>query len=285
MKVALTCIARDEDNYIEEWANYNLKLGFDDIFIYQHNWICNLEMNNVHKIIWNGGYRDSDEVNYSVQVNAYNDFIQNYYREYDWVAFFDIDEFLVLKKHNNVKHFIEDYKNETAIGINWVFFGNNNLSFDGNYSVLNRFTMRSKTASDTVKCIVKMDPKIRYIVHNPDGHIVTDTHYNKFWGVENRHRKIDIAQINHYYCKTWDEWLKKKERFMSNDSVDGFYVKYGREDKDSYFHDSNINEVEDRIALDFYLGKSDKKPKTFMPSVYRKLKGGDIELVNPIKKI
>ncbi len=278
MKVALTCIAKDEDNYIEEWINYNLKLGFDDIFIYQNNWRCNIEKNHVHKIIYDGSYNENNN-GISLQVSAYNNFIQSYYRKYNWVAFFDVDEFLVLKKHNSVKHFISEYKDADAIGINWVFFGDNGLTFDGEYSVLKRFTKRSNSPSSSVKCIVKVDPTINFMVHNPINRMTIDTHYNKFWGVTNDAKKIDIAQLNHYYCKTWDEWQKKKERFMSNDSMDGFYIKYGNDDKDSYFKDYNLNEVEDMSALNFYLGKTEKHQKIDMVTQYRKIKGGDISLV------
>ena len=38
MKTALVCIAKEEDNYIDEWIKYHLKLGFNDIFVYQNDW-------------------------------------------------------------------------------------------------------------------------------------------------------------------------------------------------------------------------------------------------------
>jgi hypothetical protein len=279
MRVALTCIAKDEDNYIEEWVNYNLKLGFDDIFIYQNNWRCMFENPRLHKIEFDGSYIKTKNGELSVQVIAHNNFIQTYHDKYDWVAFFDIDEFLVLKKHTNIKKFILDYKDACAIGINWVFFGDNELSFDGQYSLLKRFTKRSLVADDRVKCILKMNKDINYFVHNPENCEITDTHYNKFWGVCNRNKKIDIAQLNHYYCKTWDEWLKKKEKFMSIESMDGWYIHHGYEDKDLHFHEANLNEIEDTLALDFYLGNSKIKNEPNTTSVYRKLKGGDIPLI------
>jgi hypothetical protein len=34
MKTALVSIAKNEDNYLKEWVDYNLYLGFNDIFIY-----------------------------------------------------------------------------------------------------------------------------------------------------------------------------------------------------------------------------------------------------------
>jgi hypothetical protein len=36
-KIALVCIAKDEDLYLQDWIDYHLKLGFDDIHIYQNN--------------------------------------------------------------------------------------------------------------------------------------------------------------------------------------------------------------------------------------------------------
>ena len=54
MNVALVCIAKNEDNYIEEWVNYHLKLGFDKIFIYQNDWRTSLENERVEKIEFDG---------------------------------------------------------------------------------------------------------------------------------------------------------------------------------------------------------------------------------------
>lgn len=33
-KSILCCIAKNEDNYINEWVEYHLKLGFDRVVIY-----------------------------------------------------------------------------------------------------------------------------------------------------------------------------------------------------------------------------------------------------------
>ena len=38
MRTALVCIAKNEDNYLDEWIKYHLKLGFSEIFVYQNNW-------------------------------------------------------------------------------------------------------------------------------------------------------------------------------------------------------------------------------------------------------
>jgi hypothetical protein len=38
MRSILVAIAKDEDNYIDEWLEYNLKIGFDNILVFQNNW-------------------------------------------------------------------------------------------------------------------------------------------------------------------------------------------------------------------------------------------------------
>lgn len=34
MKTAIVCIAKNEDNYIDEWLKYHAKLGFDYAYVY-----------------------------------------------------------------------------------------------------------------------------------------------------------------------------------------------------------------------------------------------------------
>ena len=276
MKIALVCIARDEENYIEEWVNYNLKLGFDDIFIYENNWKCDIERYNVHKIEFNGSDYHED-----TQTKAYNHFLKTYHQKYDWAAFFDVDEFLVLKKHKNIKEFINNYKDESAVCINWVVFGDNGLSFDGNYSVLSRFTKRGRIAHEVHKCIVKLNPHtiMANPSHNPINCEIIDTHFNKCSGPTNEYKNIDIAQLNHYYCKTIEEYQKKVKRNTSKDAAFSWYIVYGYKNKDLYFYENNANEILDTLALDFYTDvlKTESIPNSVLS--YKKLKGGDTLLI------
>jgi len=184
-----------------------------------------------------------------MQETAYNNFIQTYHTKYDWVAFFDIDEFLVLKKHKNIKEFIGDYSNYYAIGINWVYFGDNGILFDGNYSLISRFTKRQIGVDSHVKCIIKLDPRIEYSIHQPKNFEVVDTNFNTFTGPFNPIGDDNIAHINHYYCRTWEEWINKKNRGRAD-------VPLGHNEhfiSDILFFERNLNDIEDTSALDFYL--------------------------------
>lgn len=234
MKIALVCIAKNEDNYIEEWLKYHLKLGFDDIFIYQNNWRWSGEMSHVNKIEFDG---------LTKQIPAYNDFISKNNKTYDWVAFFDIDEFLVLKKHKNIKEFINDYKDLPAVGINWVLFGDNgHTKVIDDYSLLKRFTKRQNSINNHIKCIINLSKTNSMSIHNPNS-VWYDTNKGQHKGPYLTPGLDDIAQINHYFCKTRQEFLEKIKRGRAD-------MKVSR--KIDEFDKHNFNDIVDLSAYNFY---------------------------------
>ena len=77
-----------------------------------------------------------------MQLKAYNDFIDNRSIDYDFAAFWDVDEFLCLKEFESLEKFFANYADCYGVGVNWRVFGDNGLSGveNGNYSLLRRFT-------------------------------------------------------------------------------------------------------------------------------------------------
>lgn len=234
MNVALVCIAKGEDNYINEWVGYHLKLGFDKIYIYENDWFSNINHPDVITIPVNGPRQ---------QIPVYNHFIKEYKNDYDWVAFLDVDEFIVLKKHNNIHELMEQYPDTPALGINWVFFGDNNQIFNGDYSLIKRFTKRQENPNEHIKSIVNPKKVIMMNVHSHIGQCI-DTNGKRIDNSPfNPNGPIDVVQINHYFTKTKEEFITKINR--------------GRADTGTYrdisdFDKYNINEIEDLTALKFY---------------------------------
>jgi hypothetical protein len=64
-------------------------------------------------------------------------------------------------------------------------------------------------------------------------------------GAGNENGRDDIAQLNHYYCKTMQEFVEKKMIHMVTDHPIGV----------NDFHRYNFNEVEDLHALEFFGGR------------------------------
>lgn len=241
MKTALVCIAKDEDHYIEEWIDYHSKIGFDHIFIYQNNWTYNKsKKENTFWLKCDGQ---------AMQLPAYNHFIINYSYNYKWIAFFDVDEFLVLNKHKNLKDFLEEYQDCNSIGINWAVFGDNNHKtvIDNNYKVLSRFTQRAK--EDFIS-----NRHIKTIMQTPCSYMV-NPHYSSspYWFNLNKERctgpfneNVDwsVAQLNHYCTKSLQEMQYKISRGRAD--------MINKRHPDELIKEAKCNEIEDLKALIFF---------------------------------
>ena len=97
----ICAIAKNENSYINDWVNYHLALGFDKIYLFDNN---NSETPYVGDFIDQKdkveviNVRDKHEKDF--QNKCYNDFYTSH--SFDWCAFIDIDEYIVLDKWNNI---------------------------------------------------------------------------------------------------------------------------------------------------------------------------------------
>lgn len=238
MKVALVCVAKMEDYYLDEWLEYNHKLGFDKIILYQNDWRTDIEKPYLQKEIADGR---------NLQVPLYNKVLEKN-TEYDWIAFFDCDEYLVLKKHNNVKELIEEYKDRTnVLGINWFIFGNMGLINRTSNSLLRMFPNRNSNTNEHIKVFVNARSTERMMLpHNTHG-LAMDTNGHKFNGPFNHNGPSDVAVLNHYHNKTREDWMLRCERGRIDCEV--------QHDRNRWDNEVGQNQdVEDLSAYNFMYG-------------------------------
>ena len=255
MKVIIVAIAKMEQDYIEEWVKYHLHLGFDKIFLYDNEdkpfYEKFLEKySDKLKVI----HLPGNNYNKGVQYIALDNFTKNHMLkdEISHVTHIDIDEFIVLKKHSNIKEFINEYIKGGCggIGMNWRFFGDSSLKTQTETSVLNRFTKTQiignqhiKTIFD-IKCFKEFNEchsiktKPEYKIMSTDGRIIH--------GPFNKEPNLDVIQLNHYKSKTFEEFEKR--------------IKRGRADINrniisnlkAILNECNKNEIEDLWAYNLW---------------------------------
>lgn len=114
IKIALCCIVKDENEYIDEWVNHHKNIGFDQIIIYDNNSKNPILTENVIVNNWN------DE-KFRCQSRAYIDCC-NKYSDFDYIAFFDIDEFY-MSKTMDIKKDLEYLNYPDGLGIYWRIYG------------------------------------------------------------------------------------------------------------------------------------------------------------------
>ena len=155
-----------------------------------------------------------------------NSCYQTYHNVYDWLVFYEIDEFIYLKKYQNIKSFLLNNKFNKceSIQLNWVHISDNNKLFYENISLHHRFP---KVGKNIVK---NKKNKICYVKSIIRGHlkniIINDNHLlNKKlkacngFGKKSKLKKIrslnpdyEFNYIKHYYGKSVQEFVEKMKR-------------------------------------------------------------------------
>ena len=144
MKTLLCCIGRRENAYIREYVGYNKALGFTNICLFDNNYDGEEDFRDViGDYIDNGFVILKDYRNRKVcQLDAYNECYRTYGEEYDWIAFFDIDEFMFVNCNRTIGEYLArpEFKDFDMLHINWLLFGDSGQLRNDGRGILQRLT-------------------------------------------------------------------------------------------------------------------------------------------------
>jgi len=149
MKVLLCCIVKMENNYLDEWIEHHIGLGFDKIVLYDNNdregkYEENSgELTSVKDGIKVGFVEKIDIDGFGMQIICYNECYKNNSQSYDWLFFLDADEYFVTEGFNDVKEFLSQkiFRDYDMIHMPWKIYGDSDLvKSEGDYSTKSRFT-------------------------------------------------------------------------------------------------------------------------------------------------
>lgn len=221
MRSAVCLIVKNEAKYISEWISYYLCSGFDEIVI-----LDNESDDETAEIVERAQSRCS-AIRYNVWHNVHGqapqgpacrEALRN--TDSDWMAFFDIDEFLVLKKHRSVNEFLSQFDESVgAVCLNWILFGS---AGQKNYSeglIIQRFQRRAAGFSELVKSFVR--PSLVKEIHAHAPFLKEGAKYSNSLGMTvdlgQKHCRLvpsadPDAYINHYVLKSEEEYEWKKQR-------------------------------------------------------------------------
>lgn len=226
MKVALCAIGRLENQYAVEFVEWYKKIGFDKIFIYDNNHDGEEHFEDVLQEYVDDGfveiimYRNFERA----QFNAYNECYASHNKEYDWIAFFDFDEFLVLEKDDNIKSYLSRFENDKqCVLINWMVMDDNDLVHNDGRPLMERFTrpmspnckgVHPFPENDHVKPILRSginDINFNETPHSPNNNIVfCDSVGNVCEYCYHKPCIFDGAYLKHFTTKTIEEWCNNK---------------------------------------------------------------------------
>lgn len=222
MKVLLCAIAKLENNYLREWVEHYKNIGFDNICLFDNNDIDGEHFDDVIDDYIKNGFVKVENARgfFQYQIESYNVCYEKYRTEYDWIAFFDLDEFLWLdpKFNNDVKLFLSKqcFKSYNNIRICWENYNDSNLYEvrKDNYSI-KRFTKKTNGDNQT-KGIIRTNFKH---IYNNSAHLCSNKISFKTCNAIGQQCNCAIiinkptlqdAKLKHYRCKTVEEFYLSK---------------------------------------------------------------------------
>ena len=227
LKVCICTLGKDENRYIREFVELYKNYSVDKIYLYDNNDIDGerfddvisefIENGFVEVIDWRGVKGTSTY--YGIMNSCY----QTYHNKYDWLIFYELDEFLYLKNYQNIKSYLfqNRFNGCQSIQLNWVHMSDNNLIYYENKPLNERFPERGKNVVKNkynkicfVKTIIRGHLKNINITHN---HLLNKKlkACNGFGKISNVKGIISLKPdyeyfyIKHYYGKTVQEFIEK----------------------------------------------------------------------------
>ncbi len=212
--VVIVCIVRNEADYLEEWIAYHLALGVDHFIVYDNGSTDGsaalLERYQNHglltRIDWplGGG-----------QLAAYNHALRFFGRVARWLAYYDVDEYLVPLADDDIPSFLDRFPDVAVVRVPRLEFGYSGhrqapagLAIDEYAQVANVLDLDADLPP-RVKSIVRpeaisaVDIHLAFPADVPTPGTPTGTAEEAVRG---------LAQLNHYYTRSFEEFEAKRTR-------------------------------------------------------------------------
>ena len=246
VSVCVCTIGKMENRYIREFVEHYKKYGINKIFLYDNNDINGEKFEDVISDYINNGFVEIINIrgNLTPQFAFMNDCYHKNYDKYNWLIFYDVDEFIHLNNYTNVGKFLSEQKFDgcEVIYLNYVHHTDNNLLHYDNRSLAERFPKKERMAlyrsgRPQIKPILRgHKPNITIgCLHRFSYDLLNCNGYGyKNIAVDIRTKSPDYNNyyIIHYFSKSTEEFIEKIKRgdaLKSSNFLKGKIMKYRRQ--------------------------------------------------------
>lgn len=238
--VAACVCVKDAEAYFEEWIDYHVGvINFDQVYIFDHSrdfelqrWYVNSRNDSIFSRaevihLKDTGEKYNEEKGEYTQHAAYSNCVEQFGKNgprHDYIAFIDIDEFIVLKKkkYTDIHAVLEKYlvPYGGALTVNWMMIGTANKTVYSPVPVTKRFQYRDSKPLNIIKSIVKSSDYKNHV--NPHAVRVTqnkEIHTTKYpgailkvtgTGASDKDRPSNVFLLYHYRYTSLKEYIFKR---------------------------------------------------------------------------
>ena len=231
IKVCVCTIGKEENLYVREYVSHYKKYNVDRIIIYDNNDLNGEKFEDVINDYISTGFVKiiDNRGKISQQLLVYQDCLDNNKKEFDWIIFYDMDEFIYLKNYKNIKRYLinPQFNKCQAIQLNMYFHTDNNQLYYENKSLYLRFPERIKSEKGVLKSIIKgnIETTIK-CPHELNTSLISCDGFGNF----NKQYKhvittdkpdFEYNYIDHFSYKSTEEFVNK---IMRGSAIKGFQI-------------------------------------------------------------
>lgn len=223
--LSICAIFQDEAPYLKEWLEFHRLLGVEHFYLINHAsqdhfkevllpyiQLGLVELKEEH------ARGDDFESFHIIQCKAYSDCLKEARGVSKWVAFIDIDEFILPIKDQSLVDFLVPYEKYGALGVNWLMFGTSNIKEIPKEKLLiealTSCTEKNYANNLYVKSIVRPTSASHFEnPHQPKffpGHYAVNTDRFAFEGKMSEYVLTNKLRINHYWTRDENYFYGKK---------------------------------------------------------------------------
>lgn len=241
--LSICAIAKDEGPYFQEWIEWHRQQGVEKFYIYDNESTDNTKA-VLEPYISQGIVEYKYWPGYRRQLAAYDDCLETNRYDSRWIAFIDLDEFIVPIKDVSIPDFLQRFDDFAAVEINWLIYGSGGQKTKTQGNVMDRFKFHSNPSHHLnrhVKSIVNPLRVFTMIGCHEAAKIngfAADSHGQPIKKhFREREPQQDVIRINHYAVKTYEEFIEKQARGRAS----------GRQKtvKNEYFNQYDLNDIEE----------------------------------------
>lgn len=239
--LAVCAIAKDEGPYFKEWIDWHRSQGVDKFYVYD-NESTDSTREVLQPYIDAGVVEYIDWPGYRMQLAAYDDCIERHRLDTRWLAFIDLDEFIVPMKDESIPCFLRRFEEFAAVEINWLIYGSGGAKKKEPGTMMERFRHHSKPdhiLNRHVKSIINPRRVYTMIGCHEAARIsgnAADSHGEVLTkSFRDREPQQDVIRVNHYAVRSYEEFVEKQNRGRASGKQ--------RTVKDEYFRQYDLNDI------------------------------------------
>lgn len=221
--VSICAIVKDEDKDVREWLHYHFATGFEHALIFDNN--SRVPLKKVLADFIAGGLVTIEDfpLKCAQQLSAYMSALKYWGKNTRWLAFIDVDEFIVPLEKDDIRDFLDDYIQYAGVGANWAMFASGGHVKRPAGGIIENYTaclgLNPHIKSIVQPAMTQIAKSAHHFTYRQDNFCVNEDGIpiHGFVSYPVAHK----LKINHYYYKSQDDFKEKVARGLATQMKSG----------------------------------------------------------------